>query len=54
MGFSPDIVLKSLKIILESGKLLGLDVVELNPNFDVDDQTAKLAASLVHYVIHKV
>ena len=54
MGFSPDIVLKSLKIILESGKLLGLDVVELNPNYDVDDQTAKLAASLVHYVIHKV
>ena len=54
MGFSPDIVLKSLKLILESGKLLGLDVVELNPNYDVDDQTAKLAASLVHYVIHKV
>ncbi len=54
MGFSPDIVLKSLKLILESGKLLGLDVVELNPNYDVDDQTAKLAASLIHYVIHKV
>mgnify|MGYP003668861918 FL=1 len=54
MGFSPDIVLKSLKLILESGKLLGLDVVELNPNYDVDDQTAKLAASLVHHVIHKV
>ncbi|TLP74501.1 formimidoylglutamase [Maribacter sp. ACAM166] len=54
MGFSPDIVLKSLKLILESGKLLGLDVVELNPNFDVDDQTAKLAASLIHYVIHNL
>ena len=54
MGFSPDIVLESLKLILESGKLLGLDVVELNPNYDVDDQTAKLAASLVHYVIHKI
>jgi len=53
MGFSPDIVLESLKVIIESGKLLGLDVVELNPNYDNDDQTAKLAASLVHYVIHK-
>ncbi len=52
MGFSPDIVLECLKLILESGKLEGIDVVELNPNFDVDDQTAKLAASLVHYVIH--
>ena len=52
MGFSPDIVLECLKLILESGKLSGVDVVELNPNFDVDDQTAKLAASLIHYVIH--
>lgn len=54
MGFSPDIVLESLKLIIESGKLLGLDVVELNPNYDIDDQTAKLAASLIHYVIHKL
>lgn len=54
MGFSPDIVLESLKLILESKKILGLDVVELNPNFDVDDQTAKLAASLLHFVIHQI
>ncbi|SHJ73027.1 formimidoylglutamase [Maribacter aquivivus] len=54
MGFYPDVVLESLKLIVESGKLLGLDVVELNPTYDIDDQTAKLAASLVHYVIHKL
>lgn len=54
MGFSPDMVLKSLELILESGKLLGLDVVELNPTYDIDDQTAKLAASLIHYVLHKL
>lgn len=54
LGFAPDIVLKSLKLIIESEKLLALDVVELNPNFDIDDQTAKLGASLVHYVIHKL
>ena len=54
MGFYPDVVLESLKLIIESGKLLGLDVVELNPNYDIDNQTAKLAASLVHYVIHKL
>lgn len=54
MGFSPDIVLKSLKLIIESEKLLGLDVVELNPKYDIDNQTAKLAASLVHYVIHSL
>lgn len=54
MGFSPDIVIESLKLIIESGKLVGLDVVELNPKYDIDDQTAKLAASLLHYVIHKL
>lgn len=54
MGFSPDIIIKSLKLIIESEKLLGLDVAELNPKYDIDDQTAKLAASLVHYVIHKI
>ncbi|MDP5062638.1 MAG: formimidoylglutamase, partial [Maribacter sp.] len=37
MGFYPDVVLESLKLIIESGKLLGLDVVELNPNYDIDD-----------------
>ena len=54
MGFAPDIVMECLKLILESGKLAGLDIVELNPNFDLDGQTAKLAASLLHYVIHKL
>lgn len=54
MGFAPDIVLESLKLIIDSGKLVGLDIVELNPNFDIDKQTAKLAASLVHYVIHNL
>ncbi|SNR27959.1 formiminoglutamase [Maribacter sedimenticola] len=54
MGFSPDIVLKSLKLIIESEKLMALDVVELNPKYDIDDQTAKLAASLIHYAIHKL
>lgn len=54
MGFSPDIVLECLKLILESGKLIGMDVVELNPNYDIDDQTAKLAASLIHYTVHQL
>lgn len=54
MGFSPDIVLESLKLILESGKLVGLDVVELNPDLDIDNATSKLAASLLHYIIHSL
>ncbi|MFS4456005.1 formimidoylglutamase [Maribacter sp. 2304DJ31-5] len=52
MGFSPDIVLECLKLILDSQKLISLDIAEMNPKYDVDHQTAKLAASLAHYVIH--
>ncbi|MDT0605819.1 formimidoylglutamase [Croceitalea rosinachiae] len=52
LGFSPDIVLESLEIIIASGKLISLDIAEMNPKFDIDNQTAKLAASLVHTVIH--
>ncbi|MEX0291531.1 MAG: formimidoylglutamase [Flavobacteriaceae bacterium] len=54
MGFSPDIVLETLKTIISSEKLISIDVAELNPQFDIDHQTAKLAASLVHFVMHKV
>lgn len=53
MGFSPDIVLEALKILLGSGKVAGLDVVELNPQYDLDHRTARLAAALLHEVMHR-
>lgn len=54
MGFTPDVVLASLKTIINSGKLIALDIAELNPTFDRDDQTARLAASLAHTVMHSI
>lgn len=36
------------KHILKSDKLVALDVAEVNPEFDIQDRTAKLAASLVN------
>lgn len=54
MGFTPDVVLASLKTIINSGKLIALDIAELNPTFDRDDQTARLAASLVHTIMHSI
>lgn len=54
MGFTPDVVLASLKTIISSGKLAALDIAELNPKFDIDNQTARLAASLVHTVLHSI
>lgn len=52
LGFSPDIVLASLDEIINSNKLVSLDLAEMNPEFDSDGQTAKLAASLIHHIIH--
>jgi len=52
MGFSPDIVLETLQMIIDSKKLISLDIAEMNPKYDTDGQTAKLAASLIHFVIH--
>ncbi len=52
MGFTPHIVLECLKTIISTRKLISLDIAEMNPKFDQDGQTAKLAASLLHYIIH--
>jgi len=38
---------------LESGKVIGFDIAELNPTYDRDDQTVKLAAHFVGEVIQK-
>ncbi len=54
MGFAPDIVLECLRVVIQSGKLISADVAEINPTYDKDDQTAKLAASLLHYIMHEV
>lgn len=54
MGYSQDIVLESLKTILSSNKLISVDIAEMNPKYDVDGQTAKLAASMVHYIVHSI
>ncbi len=51
MGFTPHIALECLKTIIGSGKLISMDIAEMNPKYDVDGQTAKLAASLLHHVV---
>lgn len=53
-GYDPAIVFESLQFILDSKKLISLDLAEMNPAYDIDNQTAKLAAALVHFVIHTV
>ena len=37
--------------VADSGKLLHLDVAELNPEFDLDGRTARVAARLVNTLL---
>ena len=46
-GLTPNFVSKALKSIFESNKVISCDIAELNPEYDVDNTTANLAARLV-------
>ncbi len=53
MGFNPQIAFKVFELIVKSKKLICLDVVELNPQYDQDNATARLAARCVEYLVRK-
>lgn len=53
LGFSPNFVYKSLAFIFKSNKVISCDIAELNPEFDIDDTTANLAARLLDFMILK-
>lgn len=50
MGFTPEIILPVLDVLLSSQKLRSVDIAELNPVYDRDSQTAVLAAGLFHRI----
>jgi formiminoglutamase len=50
-GILPDIALHLLRHLQATGKVVSWDVVELSPRLDLDNRTAKLAASLVYEVV---
>ncbi|WP_378174643.1 formimidoylglutamase [Aquimarina sp. SS2-1] len=50
-GFSVDIALVVIEQICKSGKLISSDIVELNPKYDIDNCTARLAARLAYYIM---
>ncbi|MBA9076335.1 MULTISPECIES: formimidoylglutamase [Rufibacter] len=53
MGLVPHTVLPVLREIMASGKVVSLDVVELNPLFDLDSRTARLAATLLYHLVQR-
>ncbi|AFL86106.1 formiminoglutamase [Belliella baltica DSM 15883] len=54
MGFSPDFAMKVLEYVAKSKKLLCMDVVELNPKYDIDHCTAKLASRCIESTVRKM
>lgn len=54
MGFTPDIAFKVFELIASSKKLISIDLVELNPSFDQDGATARLAARCAEFLLLKI
>jgi formiminoglutamase len=52
-GLSPQLTLELVLHILASGKVISLDIAELNPAYD-DSRTARLAAGFVYEMVHQV
>lgn len=52
LGLDPERVIKFLKYILRSNKVVSFDIAEVSPRFDQDNITANLAAVLIFSVIN--
>ncbi|MFZ5968317.1 MAG: formimidoylglutamase [Bacillota bacterium] len=52
LGLDPEIVLKYLKYIFRSNKVISFDIAEVSPRFDQDNTTANLAKVLIFSVIN--
>jgi formiminoglutamase len=52
LGLLPWHVIPLVRQLAASGKVISYDIVELSPHYDIDQATAKLAASLIYEIIH--
>ena len=51
LGLEPAFFLKLLKVIMASKKVVSCDLAELNPTFDQDQSTARLAAIIIDQIV---
>ena len=49
-----DVVFFLIDHIFASQKVISCDIAELNPEYDIDNRTAKLAAALVYNVVEGI
>ncbi|MDG2372060.1 MAG: formimidoylglutamase [Flavobacteriaceae bacterium] len=52
-GFSIDFFMLVFEYLLKTKNIIAIDVVELNPNYDIDSTTAKLAAQIIDIAVTK-
>lgn len=52
LGVAPWQILPLLKYIIQSGKVVSLDIAELAPPLDHDDKTSRLAAQILAELLH--
>jgi formiminoglutamase len=52
LGLNPWQVIPFIRQLSASGKVIGFDIAELAPRYDIDHRTAKLAAHLIYEFIH--
>ncbi len=51
IGMAPDhFFFDCLDRILDSGLVVAIDLAELNPEWDIDNRTARLAANIIHHI----
>ncbi len=53
-GLSPERVFPLLRLLLRSGKVCSLDIVEYCPPYEIDQHTARLVANLAYEVVKNV
>jgi formiminoglutamase len=54
LGLSPWQTLPLLKYIIQSGKVVSLDIAELSPPLDQEQKTARLAALIIAELLHTI
>lgn len=51
-GLTPWQIVPALRKLAESGKVIGYDIAEMSPKYDLDSRTARLAASMIYEIVH--
>lgn len=52
LGLNPWHIIPLLRQLAASGKVISYDIAEYLPHYDIDDRTAKLAATLIYEIMH--